>query len=163
MVAASFGLTGSAFAASKTGTLNVRLEIRDGCSVFTSNANGTLDFGTWTTLTDNIDESTTFNVSCSAASKTFDVGLDDGVNGTVGARKLALVSDKTKTINYNLYTASDYAKVWGNTVGTDTVQKVSTAAGTNVPFTVYGRVPAQAVIPGVGVYTDTVKVSITVK
>ncbi len=38
VLAASFGLTGSAFAASKTGTLNVKLTIEDGCSVFTSNS-----------------------------------------------------------------------------------------------------------------------------
>ncbi|MBB3147610.1 spore coat protein U-like protein [Phyllobacterium trifolii] len=161
VLAASFGLTGSAFAASKTGTLNVKLTIEDGCSVFTSSAAGTLDFGTWTTLSDNIDQSTTFNVSCSAASKTFNVGLDGGLNGTITDRNLALASDKTKKIKYNLYTDSVYSNVWGNVVGTNTVEKTSTTAGTNVPFTVYGRVPVQA-NPAVGVYTDTVKVSITV-
>lgn len=162
VVAASFGLTGSAFAASKVGTLNVKLTIESGCSVFTDNANSTLNFGTWTTLSDSIEQSTTFNVSCSDASKTFDVGLGTGQNGTIAARKLALGgTDKTKTINYNLYTDSSYGKVWGNTIGSDTVQKTSGAAGTNVPFTVYGRVPAQAGVPAAGQYSDTVQIVVT--
>jgi spore coat protein U-like protein len=162
IVAASFGLTGSAFAAYKDGTLNVRLEIREGCSVFTSNANGTLDFGTWTGLTDSVEASTTFNVSCTDAGKTFNVGLDGGKNGTVDARKLQVGSDKAKTINYNLYVDSSHKKIWGNTSGTNTVQGVTKAAGANVPITVYGRVPEQAVPGGAGVYTDTVAVQITV-
>ncbi|MBZ9653489.1 Csu type fimbrial protein [Phyllobacterium lublinensis] len=163
VIAASFGFGGSAFAASKTGTLNVKLTIESGCSVFTDNANGTLNFGTWTTLSDPIEQSTTFNVSCSDATKTFDVGLDGGLNGTVAARKLALVGGTgSQTINYNLFTDGSYTKVWGVTTGSDTVRKTSTTAGSNVAFTVYGRVPAVPnFVPAAGQYSDTVKITVT--
>ncbi|MBB3234315.1 Csu type fimbrial protein [Phyllobacterium endophyticum] len=160
IVAASFGLTGPAFAAAKTGTLNVKLEIVSGCSVFTSSAVGTLNFGTWTTLSDTIEQSTTLNVSCSAADQTFNVLLDGGQNGTIADRNLALASDKTKKIKYNLYTDGGYGTVWGETVGTDTVEKKSTTPGTNVPFTIFGRVPLQTPIPAAGIYTDTVTVTV---
>lgn len=161
VLAASFGLTGSAFAASKTGTLNVKLTIEDGCSVFTSSAAGTLDFGTWTTLSDTIDQSTTFNVSCSGINKAVKVGLDGGLSGDVSSRKLYLSGDKAKAaISYSLYSDIGRTINWGDT-GTSVVERTSGKAGENLAFTVYGRVLAQSAIPGVGVYTDTVKVSIT--
>ena len=157
VLAASFGLTGSAFAASKTGTLNVKLTIEDGCSVFTSSAAGTLDFGTWTTLSDNIDQSTTFNVSCSAASKTFNVGLDKGLGGgaTVNDRKL---TSGTNKIAYNLYTDASRGTVWD----TQTFAKAA-APGNLTKVTIFGRVPTSAAIPAAGTYLDTVKIILTAK
>ncbi|RCW86462.1 Csu type fimbrial protein [Phyllobacterium bourgognense] len=169
VLAASFGLTGSAFAASRTGTLNVKLTIESGCSVYTTNsANSTMDFGTWATLSENLDQSTTFNVSCTdvstaTAKKSVEVSLDGGKNGTVAQRKLVKTGDATKTINYNLYTDNTYATPWGATSGTDTVTKeLPATTSTNLAFTVYGRVPVQAT-PPVGAYTDTVVVTLTAK
>ena len=110
---------------SKTGTLNVKLTIEYGCSVFTDNANGTLDFGTWTTLSDNIDQSTTFNVSCTVMPPRHSMSdlVPDRMAPLLSSRSRRLPTS-TKMINYNLFTDSTYSNIWGNTSGTDTVQKV---------------------------------------
>jgi spore coat protein U-like protein len=158
-VIASLGFTGSALAASKSGVLNVQLTIEEGCSVFDADG-ANLNFGTWSGLTDNIKQSATFNVSCSAANAKFTVGLDagKGVGASVANRLMMNTSDPTKKVSYNLYTASDYQKVWGT--GADAVSQTSTTAQTNVPFTVYGWVKQQA-NPGAGLYKDTVAILVT--
>ncbi|TXR51216.1 Csu type fimbrial protein [Phyllobacterium endophyticum] len=164
IVAASFGLTGSAFAAAKTGTLNVKLTIEDGCSVFTSTAGSDLNFGTWTTLSDTIDAQTTFQVSCNNAGtgKTkIEVKLDGGLSGKITDREMQN-SDGTKKIKYGLFTESTRNTNWGDTDGNTVIQAIPASAGENVSFTVYGRVLKQS-NPGSGVYTDTVKVTVEPK
>jgi spore coat protein U-like protein len=158
---ASLGFTGSAFAASKSGTLNVQLTIEEGCSVFdTDGAN--LNFGTWSGLTDNIKQSATFNVSCSGKDQKFSVGLDagKGAGASVAARYMTNSADATKKVGYNLYTGPDYQKVWGTGADAASYTAATTAAQTNVPFTVYGWVKPQ-INPGSGVYKDTVAILVT--
>ncbi|MBZ9601991.1 Csu type fimbrial protein [Phyllobacterium chamaecytisi] len=165
VLAASFGLTGSAFAASKTGTLNVKLTIIEGCSVFTTNsANSTMDFGTWSTLSDNIDASTTFNVSCTSAGKanqTVEVGLDKGQNAGAGNDRYLV--DGANKIKYTLFKDSGYTQSWGNTGSDLNVKPLPATPGSNVAFTVYGRVPSTSTVPVAGTYTDKVTVSVEIK
>jgi spore coat protein U-like protein len=61
------------------------------------------------------------------------------------------------TVNYNLYTASNYTTIWGNAGG---ALVNSTGNGADQLFTIYGRVPAQTT-PAPGTYTDTVTVTVT--
>lgn len=153
-LAASFGLTGSAFAASKTGTLNVKLTIESGCSVFSNNTDISLDFGTWTTLSQNIDESASFDVACSGDTG-FTVGLDKGIGGgtTVSDRKL---TSGTNKIAYNLYTDAGRGTVW------DSVPfSKASATGGLTKVTIFGRVPKSAAIPAAGTYTDKVAIILT--
>ena len=160
VLAASFGLTGSAFAASKTGTLNVKLTIETGCSVFSNNTDISLDFGTWTTLSQNIDESASFDVACSGDTG-FTVGLDKGLGGgaTVNDRKL---TSGTNKIAYNLYTDASRGTVWDTKdIWPRHRRKSSTGALTKV--TIFGRVPKSAAIPVAGIYLDTVKITLTAK
>ena len=156
VLAASFGLTGSAFAASKTGTLNVKLTIESGCSVFSGNSDISLDFGTWTTLSQNIDESASFDVACSGDTG-FTVGLDKGLGGgtTINDRKL---TSGTNKIAYNLYTDASRGTVWD----TQTFAKAA-APGNLTKVTIFGRVPTSATIPAAGTYLDTVKIILTAK
>ena len=156
VLAASFGLTGSAFAAAKTGNLNVKLTIESGCSVFSNNTDISLDFGTWTTLSQNIDESASFDVACSGDTG-FTVGLDKGLGGgaTVNDRKL---TSGTNKIAYNLYTDASRGTVWD----TQTFAKAA-APGNLTKVTIFGRVPTSAAIPAAGTYLDTVKIILTAK
>ncbi|WP_271896130.1 spore coat U domain-containing protein [Candidatus Phyllobacterium onerii] len=157
VLAASFGLTGSAFAASKTGTLNVKLTIVDGCSVFSNNTDISLDFGTWTTLSQNIDESASFDVACTG-DKGFRVGLGNGSGGgtTVNDRKLTSGPNK---IAYNLYTDAGRGTVWDLKDYPATTP--ATAPGVLTKVNIFGRVPASKAIPVAGVYTDTVAITVT--
>jgi spore coat protein U-like protein len=155
VLAASFGLTGSAFAASKTGNLNVKLTIEEGCSVFSNNTDISLDFGTWTTLSQNIDESASFDVACSGDTG-FTVGLDRGAGGTaIADRKL---TSGTNKIGYNLYTDASRVTVWD----TQTFAKAA-APGNLTKVTIFGRVATSATIPAAGTYLDTVKITLTAK
>jgi spore coat protein U-like protein len=60
-------------------------------------------------------------------------------------------------LNYQLYSDSARATIWGNTPGTDTVTGVGT--GTPVDHTVFGAVPAAQVVPA-GDYADTITVRV---
>jgi spore coat protein U-like protein len=63
----------------------------------------------------------------------------------------------TNTLNYQLYSDSARAVIWGNTAGTDTVTGAGTGLAVN--HTVYGSVPAAQLVPA-GDYQDTITVSI---
>ena len=69
-----------------------------------------------------------------------------------------LLAHGGNTINYNLYTAGDYATIWGNTVNTDTL--AFTGNGAEQTYTIYGRVPPQTT-PAPATYTDLITVTIT--
>jgi spore coat protein U-like protein len=161
VLAASFGLTGSAFAAAKTGTLNVKLTIEPGCSVFSNNTDISLDFGTWTTLSQNIDESASFDVACSGDTG-FTVGLDKGLGGgaTVNDRKL---TSGTNKIAYNLYTDASRGTVWDTKDYLAPSPTTNPASGALTKVTIFGRVPKSAAIPVAGIYLDTVKIILTAK
>jgi spore coat protein U-like protein len=60
------------------------------------------------------------------------------------------------TLNYSLFRETGRTSNWGNTGTTDTVS----GSGLLQTITVYGRIPAGQT-PIVGVYTDTVTVTLT--
>jgi spore coat protein U-like protein len=72
------------------------------------------------------------------------------------------MTNGSNTLNYSLYQDQGDTKVWGNTVGTDTVtgSGLGMAAGNAIVKTVYGQIPYQ---PGTvpGNYADTVTVTVT--
>jgi spore coat protein U-like protein len=61
------------------------------------------------------------------------------------------------TIPYQLFSNAARTQNWGNTAGTGVN---GTGTGSAVDHTVYGRVPAQAVAPQAGAYSDTVTVTV---
>jgi spore coat protein U-like protein len=64
------------------------------------------------------------------------------------------------TLDYNLFTDSDYANVWGDGSGT-TSTITGTGSGSAQALTIYGRVPGgQSTVPA-GSYTDLVSVTVT--
>lgn len=93
----------------------------------------------------------------------YTVALGAGVNGTMAARKMASGAAR---LNYNLYTTSGYATVFGDGSGS------TATVGGNFLLNVLGTAPAQDIIvyariPGSqtsvapGSYTDTLVVTLT--
>jgi len=122
----------------------------------------TLDFGTvFQTLNQNVDNTATINVLCngnanspgSANAYTVTLGYGNQPNG----QQRRMTGPNGGLLNYNLYLDSARTQAWGNTAQTG---YQGTSNGQSQSITVYGRVPAQPV-PGAGVYTDTVIVTMT--
>jgi spore coat protein U-like protein len=137
-----------------TTTFTTTINIQATCII---NSAGNINFGPQGVLTANVDQQSQIKVQCTSGT-TYWVGLDagTGAGATVAVRKMT--SPATNTVNYSLYSDSNHATVWGNTVGTDTIQ--GTADGTQLTHTVYGRVPPQTT-PAPAVYTDTITVTVS--
>jgi spore coat protein U-like protein len=142
-------------AGSVTADMNVKIQIQNACQITTAPSD--LDFGTAGPLTSNVDQKTTFGITCTDNAP-FNVGLNSGLNGggDVTARKMD--DGAGDFVSYQLYSDSTRSTVWGNTINTDTV--ADTGTGNEVTYTVYGRVAPQTTPPA-GAYQDTVAVTVT--
>lgn len=147
-------------AATTTGTLDVKLTVLDGCYIETGGGvgNASLDFGTQVDFGGNIDADTVsgghIELKCTSGTA-YSIGLDEGANANASQRRMAQGTDY---VTYDLYQDSGRTTRWGNVAGTDTVD--GTSNGLPMSFTVYGRVPTQA-MPADGTYTDTVTIAVT--
>jgi spore coat protein U-like protein len=137
-----------------TAQFNVQMTITSDCQI-TSATN--MNFGPSGVISTNHDATSTITVQCTNGTN-YNVGLNEGAGtgATIPVRKMTGVGGAT--INYSLYTDSNRSIVWGNTPNTNTVS--GTGTGAAQPYTVYGRVAAQAT-PAAGTYTDTVTVTLT--
>jgi len=92
----------------------------------------------------------------------YSIALSSG-SGTYATRALRTPSSASSVMNYNLYTSSGYATIWGDgSSGTVTVNDgYLLGIGTTVRnYPIYGRIaPAQIVAPGN--YTDAIIVTVT--
>ncbi|QBH95697.1 SCPU domain-containing protein [Limnobaculum zhutongyuii] len=145
-----------------SGTLGVQLTITNGCAINGNSVQGsptglgTLDFGSHSTLANNItaqsasSSSGTIKVQCTNTLP-YTVTLDSGEHPTGTQRRLA---QGTEFINYNLYQDSLRAVLWE-----DTTLLSRTSTGAPDDLTVYGLVPPQNT-PSAGIYSDTVLVTV---
>lgn len=172
--------TGSALAATTTGTINATLTLTTGCLVngqaATTGVNfGTLDFGTsaatFTTLTAALSGTGTvgngITVKCTTG-QTYNVQLTSSnaapatVYGTPSAqpRYLILGSDATRGITYSLYGSTAYTTPIGN--NTNLVNTGTPDPNNGDIYPIYGRVTGgnnNTAIPA-GTYTDTISVAV---
>ena len=95
----------------------------------------------------------TVTVTCSGNVGTMTLSSGTGQSGTYSSR---VMKSGTSSLNYNLYTTSSYATVWGNGTSGSATRSLS-AAGS---YTVYGRIPALQNVAA-GTYTDNVVVTLT--
>ena len=147
-------IAGAADAATASSTLGVSMTITAGCSV----AAGTIAFGTQSTLSANVDQTGTLQVTCTNTTP-YTVGFDAGsFGGSVTTRKMKGGATNTEFVNYALYLNAGRTSNWGSTIGTDTL--AGTGNGSAQTVTVYGRVPPQS-IGSPGGYSDTVAVTVT--
>jgi spore coat protein U-like protein len=140
-------------AATAKSTFAVQMTVTSSCVI---NSAATLNFGSTGVLTAAVTGTSTLQVQCTNATP-YNIGLDagTGTGATVAVRKM---TGGTSTITYSLYQDSGHTKVWGRTVGTNTV--AGTGNGAKQSYTVYGRVPAQTT-PAPATYTDTITVTVT--
>lgn len=144
----------SAMAATATSNMTVTITIQAQCLIQTAS---NLNFGTNGVISANIDQTSTIGVQCTSG-LTYNVGLSAGagVGATTAVR--VMTGPAAATINYGLYQDSARSQTWGIISGTDT--EAGTGNGSVQNLTVYGRVPPQTT-PAVGVYNDTVAITVT--
>ena len=150
---AVFALAGpTAEAAVATGSFTSQITIQASCQVVSTN---TLDFGSQTLLTANVDVQSNLSVQCTNTTP-YNIGLNAGstAGGTVATR---LMTSGSATVQYRMYSDAARTVNWGNTPATDTVS--GTGNGNAQTLTIYGRVPSQAT-PAPASYNDTVTVTI---
>lgn len=145
----------------QTATFAVSANVIKSCKVSAT----ALGFGTYDPLAASSTTGTsTVSVQCTKATVAT-VALNGGVNGTLAQRMMKDTGSSTDTLNYQLYTTSGNASVWGDgTGGTVTQSYTSASAATVNPFTVYGTIPSgQDVTPSSvsNSYTDTITVTVT--
>lgn len=152
-MAALAALSGSAMAAgSATANFQVTATVNSSCTVAATN----VAFGAITpaatgtapaqgTITSTCTKNTPYNLAINAGS------------GTIAARSMAGTSGNTDKLLYNLYTDNTYTKVWGTTVGSDTV--AVTGDGTAQTSTIYGRLDLNQYIKADN-YADNLTVTI---
>jgi spore coat protein U-like protein len=130
-----------------TFTFSVTATVVSSCTVTAT----TLNFGTTSFFTANIDGTSTVSVTCTSSTP-YHVRLDGGLAAATDPtqRKMTLGAN---TVTYGLYRDSARSLPWGNTDGSNTVDATGTASA--IGHTVYGRIAPQASQPP-GTYTDTV-------
>jgi spore coat protein U-like protein len=118
------------------------------CSI---DATGAVAFGPydWTAVAPT-DSTGTITYTCDGPAL---VVLSQGSSGTYTARTMISGANQ---LTYNLYTDAARSQIWGDFSGGTTLRLV--AAGTRVPITVYGRLPAGQNVPS-GSYSDTLMVT----
>jgi spore coat protein U-like protein len=157
MVAAALAAAGTASAAVVTTSFGVSATVLKTCSV----AANPLGFGNYTPSLGALVANTTVNVKCTKTTP-FTVTLNGG-STTGGNITQRLMSNGTDTLQYNLYTTSAFATLFGD--GTTGVGMAGVGAGlaSAVAVTVYGSLPDNATnqVAATGAYTDTVNVTVT--
>lgn len=148
-------LAGTAQAATRTATINVSATVVDNCII----SAGALNLGTFDGTND-LTANTNIAVRCSAGTD-YTLDLSTGSSGSYTNRTLA---NGAFSLIYNLYTASDYATIWGDTTGgSDNVSGLGAGMGTLINHTVYGRLLASQNTGAIdaGSYSDTITATIT--
>jgi spore coat protein U-like protein len=133
-----------------TDTVTVQASMSDACVIGTA---GDISFGQVASVDSNQDQTSVITFQCRAA---WQVGLGNGSNFDGSHRRMAAPGGKY--ITYELYRDSGRTQRWGNTLNGDTVSGTA-SYDSLTQVTVYGRVPAQTVVPGS--YSDTITVTLT--
>ena len=111
-----------------------------------------LNFGQVSDLNHSVSSSTSISLLC-PTNTTWRVSLDNGLNYNGSTRRMR---NGNQYIPYGLYRSADLSQPWESTgdsqgTGTSGMQQIS----------IYGKVPAQALIIPAGDYVDTVTVTLT--
>jgi spore coat protein U-like protein len=151
---------GATYAANPaTTTFQVSATVLKNCTVAATN----VAFGNYTPTAGAVAANGTVSVKCTK-NTAFTVSLDKGTTaGGAIAQRLMTDGAAGDTLQYNLYTTSGFANVWGDGTGTSVTQGGTGAGlGTAVALTVYGSLPDNAANQAVppNAYTDTVTVSV---
>lgn len=148
-------------AADKTASIGLLVQVLPACQAGSDTSGsidfGTLDFGTHFSLDNAVSmvgqpNAGALRVNCQQ-NVPYRVLINGGQSGSVNNRRM--LGPSSAELNYNLYTAADYATVWDNSTGV-----TGMGNGQDQWLPVYGRVPAQTVAQ-VGSYGDTLTVTVS--
>jgi spore coat protein U-like protein len=153
-----FLLCGPVIAGSKTAQMTLAASVTNTCSVGATN----VTFPTYVPGGGAVKATSTITVRCTKGDQ-YGVGLS--VGSTTGATfAQRLLANGSNTLQYNLYTSSSDATVWGDGSGATQIESGS-AGGFTAPIalTVYALLPDSASnqLAPTGTYTDTVLVVMT--
>lgn len=139
---------------STSASLSVSLQVTAQCSIGSVSA---LDFGTQNLISGPLDNSSSFDLTCTKSTP-FTVGLDAGTGvGAMGTTRKMTGATSGETIVYELYMDEARTRDWSN----DANQSLTgTGNGDSQSFTVYARVPEQPTAPPDS-YSDNVTLSVT--
>lgn len=139
---------------SLTKTMSVSATVVTGCSTLTV---GSLSFGPYASGSATpLDATAEISVTCSGVTWTLDADLGQNFLLVAGVALRRMSDGGGQFLDYNLYTASDFASVWGSAApGGGPI-----SAGGTLTHTVYGRVGASQ-SPAAGTYNDVVNVTLT--
>jgi len=133
------------------GTFHIQAKIENACRIDSASD---LNFGTvHGPTTERVDGASAFAVTCNTAS--YRLGMGDGLHADGTTRRMR---GPAGTIAYELYSNPQRTQRWGSRAYNDDVGGMGN--GRSQSWTVYGRVPAQAV-PGPGEYADTVIITLS--
>jgi spore coat protein U-like protein len=153
-LAAALMLTpAAARAAQNTGTIAVSATVVASCQI----SAGPLAFGNYVGAQN--DTTSTITVTCNTASVPYSVTMDNGLyySGALSTRQM---NNAGARLSYALYTDAARTSLWENLVS---VAGTTTAASpsTDNTMVVYGRVPANQILTTLGLYGDTVTMTVT--
>ena len=121
------------------------------------------EFGTPTDTTATI-VTTCSNTGLPSAATVMTVTIGPSANSGSTAVRLMAGGSPNYFLQYNLYSGAARSKIWGNSVGVNSVNILISGIPTNgtkdYSFTIYGRIPAN-LAPRVGNYTDTVSLTVS--
>jgi len=116
-----------------------------------------LNFGSFSNLSVNRDASTNLRLKCTLKAP-YQISLNGGsTTGTVSNRRMSQAGNPA-SIGYQLYSDSNRSQIWGNTAAN---WVLGTGTGASQAYTIYGRVPPQAMPSIVGAFEDTVTVTVS--
>jgi spore coat protein U-like protein len=150
------GSAAPAMAGTATSDITVSATVPTRCTISTT----ALAFGNYdpigTHATANLDATATVTTTCTNGMGTY-VMLGQGANAGSGSSDASpvrrLKSAGSAYINYYIYQDSARTTVWGNTVGSNSVNVTGTGSAQNTP--IYGRIPAGQAADAT-TYSDTV-------
>lgn len=145
-------------AGTTTDNFKVSAEVTSGCA-FGSSDFGTLNFGTMSTISSQVDVASSIGAGSMVVTCTpgmaITLALDYGLNG--GSASARYLKNGGATLAYQLYQDVAHTTVWGNGALAYSVPSFPNRSQT---YTVYGRLFATNGMPASGTYRDTVTVTL---
>lgn len=154
-------------AATVTRSFTVSAVITGGCAFGNTPSSpttnlGTLDFGSFSSITSNIDLASSAGagsviVTCTPGTSVT-IAMDYGIHGGNSTQRyMANSSDASQTLAYQLYQDVSRSQVWASGA---LARAVPSFPGTTQTYTVYARLFSASTLPSAGTYTDTVTVTL---
>lgn len=146
-------LSSIAFADTTSTTMDVSATVAASCSISAA----PLAFGSYTL--NQLDSKTSVSLTCTnGTSYTIEMDKGSGKGASFEVRKL---TSNGNTLDYSIYTDSNYKEVWGDGTGGSGVVK-DTGSGVEQTINVFGRIPPNQSSPVSDTpYTDVINVTVS--